>query len=179
MLSNKHSILINNAGLILLHPFLQTLFEELHLLKMGRWIDKPSQHKAVLVTESLITGNFVFEDPDLTLNKILCGVDIDEIAGTGLPFVDEEIKECDSLLNAVIDHWDSIQNTSIKGLRESFLQREGIVQKRDNSWSLTVQNKGIDLLLNHLPWGIRSIKLPWMEEVLHVEWGFSSSCVNL
>ncbi len=165
-----YEIYINNAGLILLHPFLETLFEHLGLTIENKWINEVSQQKAVLVSEFLITGNTEFEEFNLALNKILCGINIDEIVPTyNRP--DEETKtECDNLLKAVITHWEALKNTSIAGLREAFLQRNGKLTRVDDGWLLQVEQKSIDILLGQLPWGIGIIKLPWMNEMLYVEW---------
>ena len=163
-------IYINNAGLIILHPFLEKLFEHLQLTTGNKWINSLSQQKAVLVSEFLVTGNTEFEEFNLVLNKILCGIDLDEIVTTEMQPDNEIHSECEVLLNEVISHWKVLKNTSIEGLREAFLQRDGKLSKVDDGWLLQVEQKAIDVLLNHLPWGIAIIKLPWMNEMLYVEW---------
>jgi len=166
----NEGIYINNAGLILIHPFLQTLFEHLGLTLENKWIDKISQQKAVLVSEFLITGVNEFEEFNLILNKIVCGFELDEIVATELELTDEIKTECKVLLNEVITHWSVLRNTSITGLRETFLQRSGKLSKVDDGWLLQVEQKSVDVLLNNLPWGIGIVKLPWMNELLYVEW---------
>ena len=164
------TIYIRNAGLVLLHPFLPALFEQLNLVRENSWIDEISQQKAVLVLEFLVTGKDEMEEFDLMLNKILCGIDLDEIVPTESNS-DNEIKtECEELLANVITHWNVLKNTSIAGLREAFLQRSGKLSRVDDGWLLQVEQKSIDILLGHLPWGIGIIKLPWMIEMLYVEW---------
>jgi hypothetical protein len=163
-------IYITNAGLILLHPFLPALFGHLNLIEENAWIDEASKQKAVLAMEYLITGKDETEEFDLVLNKILCGIGIDEVVPTTI-LTDEVTKtECDVLLMELIKHWDVLKNTSIAGLREGFLQRRGKLSRVDDGWLLQVEQKAIDVLLNHLPWGIGIIKLPWMNEMLVVEW---------
>jgi hypothetical protein len=51
------------------------------------------------------------------------------------------------------------------------MQRNGKLSVVDDGWLMQVEQKAIDVLLNHLPWGIGIIKLPWMNEILYVEWG--------
>lgn len=164
------AIYINNAGLILLYPFLQNLFEHLGLTKENAWIDSTSQQLAVLVTEYLVKGKCEVEEFDLMLNKILCGIDLDEIVATWIQLNDEIKTECEVLLNEVISRWSVLKNTSIEGLRETFLQRHGKLSKVDKGWLLQVEQNAVDILLNHLPWGLGIIKLPWMKEMLFVEW---------
>ena len=164
------TIYITNAGLVLLHPFIPALFGHLKLVKGNAWIYQASVYKAVLAMQFMVTGKDETEEFDLVLNKILCGIDNEEVVPTTI-LPDEETKtECDVLLMEVIKHWDVLKNTSIDGLREGFLQRSGKLSRVNDGWLLQVEQKAIDVLLNHLPWGIGIIKLPWMNEMLHVEW---------
>ncbi|NEO28529.1 MAG: hypothetical protein F6K03_17040, partial [Kamptonema sp. SIO4C4] len=78
--------------------------------------------------------------------------------------------ECEQLLSAVIHNWSSLKNTSIAGFRKAFLQREGVLKPWYGSWLLQVERKSYDVLLARIPWGIQTIKLPWMNAVLSVEW---------
>ena len=163
-------IYITNAGLVLLHPFMPALFGHLNLIEKNTWIDETSVYKAVMSMQFMVTGEDKTEEFDLVLNKILCGMDNEEVVPTTI-LPDEETKtECDVLLMEVIKYWDVLKNTSIAGLREGFLQRSGKLSRVDDGWLLQVEQKAIDILLNHLPWGIGIIKLPWMNEMLHVEW---------
>ena len=66
-------------------------------------------------------------------------------------------------------HWGALKSTSIDGLRNSFLMRNGKLSKEE-IWQLTVENKAWDVLLAQLPWGISMVKTPWMEELLYVHW---------
>ncbi|HLO95924.1 MAG TPA: contractile injection system tape measure protein, partial [Burkholderiaceae bacterium] len=67
-------------------------------------------------------------------------------------------------------------HTSVAGLREAFLQRQGRLAKdkpradAPPAWRLRVEKRGLDVLLDRLPWGFSTVRLPWMEGVLHVEW---------
>jgi hypothetical protein len=82
----------------------------------------------------------------------------------------EQIAEADVMLLSVIEHWSVLKNTSVQGLRESFLQRNGKLTLVNNEWLLQVEQKSYDMLLQHLPWSISMIKLPWMKNLLKTEW---------
>ena len=87
----------------------------------------------------------------------------------------EEQATTAGLLQAVIAHWTALGATSVAGLRESFLQREGRLvllspDEQPAAWQLQVQARSFDMLLDRLPWSIALIKLPWMERALHVQW---------
>jgi hypothetical protein len=70
----------------------------------------------------------------------------------------------------VTQNWEKLRNTSIAGLRQTFLLREGRLQRKDDAWSLTVSAKPFDVLLDSLPWRLSMVRLPWMETILHVKW---------
>lgn len=163
-------IYISNAGLVILHPFLPALFEKLQLTKDKRWISEEAQQKTVLITEFLVSGEEEFSEFNLALNKIICGSDLKSTLVSETSISVEVKTACEELLAEVIKHWSALKNTGIESLRETFLKRNGKLAQVDNGWLLQVEQMGVDVLLNKLPWGIGIVKLPWMEEILHVEW---------
>ncbi|MGZ8538733.1 MAG: contractile injection system tape measure protein [Flavisolibacter sp.] len=163
----KEGIYINNAGLVLLAPFLPRFFENLGIIEEGKF---NSRDLALALLQWLTTGNDEYEESDLVLPKILCGMEPEE-AIIIIPSLPESFKkEADSLLQSVIEHWGILKNTSVNGLRESFLQREGKLSKYHDDWYLQVEQKPYDMLLEHLPWNISMIRLSWMQRVLRTEW---------
>lgn len=167
----ENIIYVENAGLILFHPFLKSLFEQLDLTENDIWTTKISQHKAILLTQFLINGETRIGENELVLNKILCGFPIKNVVNTQLKITPKEIEKCESLLNAVIEHWKILSDTSIAGLRETFLQRKGKILLTENEkLELWVKQEGVDILLTQLPWGIEMIKTPWMENFLQSYW---------
>jgi hypothetical protein len=159
---------VDNAGLVLLHPFLPAFFEELKVVKKGR-ILKPQ--RAVHLLQYLATGQAATPEFGLPLNKLLCGLPLAEPLEAGIRLTKKEKTEAKKLLEAVIRHWSILKNTSPEGLQGTYLCREGKLSKKDSGdWLLQVEQKGFDVLLADLPWSFSMIKLPWMEEVLWVEW---------
>ncbi|HRF39189.1 MAG TPA: contractile injection system tape measure protein, partial [Saprospiraceae bacterium] len=69
-----------------------------------------------------------------------------------------------------IDNWGALGSTSPDGLRGNFLVRDGKLTRTDLGRLLQVEAQSYDLLLDRLPWGINMVKLPWMEDMLFVEW---------
>jgi hypothetical protein len=63
-----------------------------------------------------------------------------------------------------------LKGTSIDGLRETFLQRNGKLFTKNDNLALQIEQSSIDMLLDHLPWNLGIIKLPWMKDLLKVEW---------
>lgn len=167
---NKNNF-IDNAGLVILHPFLKTLFEKSGLYEHDNWKTEVSVQKAVLLTQYLVTGKDEIQENELLLNKILCGYDTGKVINTHLEITDEEKELCKDLLEAVLEHWTVMSKSSVAALQETFLQRNARLEEiRENSFELWVEEKGFDILLGQLPWGIGMIKTPWMEEFLLCNW---------
>jgi hypothetical protein len=110
------------------------------------------------------------EEHQLVIHKILSGVPVQTPVAPVYTLTNAEIEASESMLNGLMQNWPGFENTSIDGLRESFLQSEGRLQKSDEQWTLTVQVKAFDVLLDRVPWSISMIKLPWMKKLLRVEW---------
>lgn len=161
---------INNAGLVLLHPFLALLFENVGYTENKAWISEESQQRAIILTQFLITGKEVFLEFDLFLNKIITGYPLEKTLPTEIVLSEYETQEGHDVLQSVIKHWDALKNTTIYGLQSTFLQREGKLSKEPSSWNLVVEQKTVDILMNKLPWGISMVKTPWMKTMLKVEW---------
>lgn len=162
---------VNNAGLIILHPFLKMLFEQLELCENNVWKENMSQHKAILLTQYIITGDEKIQENELVLNKILCGLPIEDVVNTKLKIAKAEKEKCHSLLQAVLEHWKIMSNSSVEALQETFLQREGKLEIHgEETYELWIEEKGYDILLGQLPWGIGMIKTPWMENYLTCHW---------
>ena len=164
--------LVINAGLIMLHPFFESLFGNLKLCKDKKWKDAEGQHKAVLVMQYLCTGSEEFWDSDLFFNKLYCVFNPDSVINTSIALTDNDKTQCDEMLAAVIGHWKKLGNTSIEGLRETFLRRKGKVVLSENELTLNVENSGVDILLEYLPWSIRIVKSPWLDKIINCCWEY-------
>ena len=126
--------------------------------------------KAVCLVHYLATGQESAAEFELGLIKILCGLKIDTPAHARIDITDLDRHESNELLLSVIEYWTVLKNTSVQGLRESFLQRNGKLTFNNNEWLLQVEQKPYDMLLESLPWNISLIKMSWMPYILRTEW---------
>lgn len=164
-------IFISNAGIVLLNPYLKMFFNRLGLTENNNFKSKTDQNQAALILQYLVTGEFSSMESDLSCNKILCNIPLEQPIPTELTLDENQIELCDGLLKAVIKNWEKLGNTSVEGLRNSFLIRNGKLSKKENNdWQLQVESKSFDILLSSLPWAISIIKLPWMEKMMTVDW---------
>lgn len=167
---DEEGIFLESAGLILLHPFFDSLFKDFELLTEGQFKDVESQTKAVHLLHYLATKKELAAEYELVMEKFLCGWDPEVPIAREVKLSQEMKDECETLLKAAIIHWSALKNTSPDGLREGFLQREGKLILNDFQDRLIVENKAQDVLLSYLPWGYSIFKLPWMKNALYVDW---------
>lgn len=164
-------VFVNQAGLVILHPYLQLYFEDVGLLEGEVFRDHASQQTAIYLLHYLATRQTDAPEYELVLPKLLCGWPLNEPVTREPALPDTALTEAEHLLQAVIDYWQVLKSTSPDGLREGFLQRDGkLTQLYEGDWKLQVEQKAIDVLLSRLPWGFNVVKLPWMESMLMVEW---------
>lgn len=163
-------IFVVNAGIVLLHPFLPLFFKNVKLVKDNRFADSFSMLKAMTLLHFLAAGKDKPEEHELVIPKILCGYALEETVATDIELHEKDLQEAESLLRSAIEQWSVLQNTSPQGLREGFLQRNGkLFMKNDGSF-LQVEQGAIDVLLDYVPWNLSIIKLPWVKNILKVEW---------
>jgi hypothetical protein len=160
----------DNAGLVLLHPFLPRFFEGLGLTEHNQLLQP---ERALCLLHFLATGQLSAPEHALALPKLLCGVPLARPVATDLALTMAEIDEAEVLLQAVVRHWTALRSTSADALRGTFLARAGKLSPRPASadWLLQVEPMSYDILLDQLPWGMSMIQLPWMPQLLRVEWG--------
>lgn len=164
----KQDWLVEGAGVVLLHPFIQVLFDEFGISrKDAGGLLLPDL--AVQALHYLIFGNTQFQPHRLAAIRCLCGLD-DNFVVQEVDFPPELKAECDQLLSSVIRHWKVLKKTSVEGLRVSFLQRMGLISEVDDHYKLKVEKQSYDLLLDHLPWSYSIVKLPWMLKPMYVQW---------
>jgi contractile injection system tape measure protein len=165
---------ITNAGLVIVGAFLPQLFERLAVLEEapggGRRLRADAVSRTVHMLQYLVDGRTDTPEPRLCLNKVLCGVPLDLPVDREIEMTPRERELCDTLLAAVVANWTIISNTSVAGLRETFLQRDGRLDHPSTGWRLRVQRKTLDVLLDHISWTVSTIAHSWMPEPLFVAW---------
>jgi hypothetical protein len=164
------AIYVANAGLVLAVPYIPRLFEMLGLVSDSSFTNPSAAERAVHLLQFMVSGCERCSESQLVFNKILCGLLIDTPIEREVDLTVRERIAVEGLLQAMIRNWAVIGSTSVQGLRESFLQREGKLTHKAHDWHLQVASKPFDMLLNRLPWGFSTVKYAWMRAVVHVNW---------
>ena len=163
-------LFINNAGLIILAPYLGVLFERCGLTTEGKFIDEQAEFMAIQLLDYAATGQTNAGEHELVLQKILCGIPVQRPVDISVEIDDDQKAIVDDLLIAITQQWPGLENTTIDALRGSFLIRDGKLEEVDDSIHLKIEQRPFDMLLDRIPWNISSIKLSWMPKLLQVEW---------
>ena len=168
--SKTGEIFINNAGLVILWPYLPRFFQSLGLVEGKQFVDVAAMHRAAGLLQFLADG--LPETPEylLAFNKVLCGLPWDEVLEFGEPVTEAEAEECDVFLQAVIANAPVLKNMSVDGFRGTFLLRKGMLRPLADMWELHVEKETYDVVLDQFPWSWKLVKLPWLEKVVVVEW---------
>jgi len=161
---------INNAGLVLLYPYLKTLFEKAGYTTENKFLNTTAQTGAIYLLDYAAFGGAKSSEHLLVLNKLLCGLDIVQPITNNKQLSEQHKYLVESMLQGLINNWSIIGETTIDGLRESFIDREGSLIEQEDKWLLTIKTMSIDVLVDKLPYNFSTINLPWMKKPLQVNW---------
>ncbi|WP_421795237.1 contractile injection system tape measure protein [Haliscomenobacter sp.] len=161
---------LQNAGLVLLHPFLTHLFEHCAYLEGKDFKSDYARIQAIQLLHYIATGMREAPEYELYLPKILCSWEMSNPVEREFLPEPEHVAEAESMMQAAIQHWGALGKVSNDSLRQGFLQRPGKISRREDHYLLQVEPQTLDILLQKLPWGMGIFKLPWMKNLLHVEW---------
>ncbi|MEQ1353488.1 MAG: contractile injection system tape measure protein [Candidatus Acidiferrum sp.] len=165
-------LMVTHAGLILLHPFLSHFLESTGTKQPADAGLSPFVlPRAAALLCLLATGEEEVYEYDLVFIKILLGLKPNEPLCVAAGWVTESDRhEVETLLHSAITHWAALKNTSVAGLRATFLNRQGLLREDESGWKLQVERAAFDVLLGQLPWSISVVKLPWMPWPIYTEW---------
>lgn len=163
-------LFVQHAGLILVHPFLRSLFSLCGLLAEKQFASAASQEIAIYLLHYIATGRVTAEEHELVIPKVLCNYPIEEPVNTDTVLTTNELQEADDMMRAAIAQWSILKSTSPDGLRQGFLQRSGKLQTKNDQLYIEIEKNTIDVLLDHLPWNLSLIRLPWSGQIIRVEW---------
>ncbi|MEL5895798.1 contractile injection system tape measure protein [Bacteroides sp. GD17] len=172
----KKNVMVKNAGLVLLGPYLPAMCRKMGIVDNNMSFKcMDDRFHFIFALQYLAYGEQrEWSEEELYLNKIYAGINDDAVV---LPrtyqLSDEDITLLDTMFDAVHMNWSKMKNTSSRALREAFILREGAVGKDDKDeriWKVKIEPKAYDVLLDSLPWGYKTQPFRWMKEVIMVEW---------
>ncbi len=166
----EEGILVQNAGLVLLHPFLRQLFENLGFLSDGKKLLRKRLPEALATLYFLATKQESPLEHELLCEKFLCNIPFEIAVFPAKNLTEEQKHACDEMLSAALSHWSALKTTNIDVLRSEFLMREGKITANSENEKLFIQRKTQDILLEKLPWNLGIMKLPWKKNMVFLDW---------
>lgn len=163
----EDSYYINNAGLILIHPFINHFFEHCELIEENTIRDK---ELAVHLLHYVATKKEQQPEYLMIFEKFLCNIPIHQPITRKYSLTKKQKDQANDLMAAVLQNWEAIRDSSNDLLRNEFLQRPGKLILSDKNPKLIIERKTQDILLDRLPWNMSVVKLPWKEKLIFVDW---------
>lgn len=161
-------VFVENAGILLMHPFLAPLLKNLGYIKNAKQLTEPL--KAAQIVHFMATGQLECFEHEMQFAKFLCGLSSGEVMDKSMILTDEEKKEVEKVQLSALSYWKSIKSSSIPLLQNEFLKRPGKLFIDGDVKRIVVEKKTVDILMNDLPWSIGLVQLPWLKDLIHVEW---------
>ncbi|MBR2261308.1 MAG: hypothetical protein IJ916_06360 [Paludibacteraceae bacterium] len=171
-LSVEERLHIEDAGLVLLHPFLTAFFDTLKMLdsEKKQFVSISMQERACHLLKYMTGYRGPHYGHLLTLEKMMCGLPFTYPISKDFKILPEEEQEINNLLSAVCQHWKPLKGSTTESLQRSFILRHGTLEYADSAWIVRVEGSAIDILLEDLPWEISTILFAWLEPMIFVEW---------
>ena len=168
--SDKSTVYINNAGLILISPFLPQLFSNLGYIRNSNFKSETEQLRAVNLLEYICNNEIEAPEYNMSLNKILCGLDLNTPLPLQNELNDKEKFYSIELLDSVIKLLGKSGAISTEEFQKSFLKRDGVIYISGDYFKLRVENRTYDTLLDNIPWCFEDIKHQWLEKKIEATW---------
>lgn len=184
-LPDKQALVIQNAGLVILFPFISTFLTRTGHLENKKFVSEAARAEAAVLLQLLVWGKSgaenpdsdtadPFEEPQLLLNKLLTGLPPDTPLPALHQFDEVQLQtyseEADKAVEHAIKSWELLKRSSVPSFRKMFLQHAGKLSPGADGWELFIERDSFDVLIDKLPWPISIIRYPWSEKVIYVTW---------
>lgn len=155
-----------NAGLVLLWPLLPRLFTTAGWVKEGQFVNDTARWQALAALDWLASGEPEPAEWRSRSGRLLCGIPGDAPDET-IPLDAPTLATLEDWLEEILRNVPLFARCGVNMLREWFLQRPGVMEIQGR---LTIETATVDVLLHDLPWPLSPVVLPWLENLINVEW---------
>jgi hypothetical protein len=177
LMENNIQNLINNryfenAGIVLLSPFLPALFLRINATEKeydDHFKSRDAQIRSMFALQYLVCEKTEFPETAMKLTKLLTGYPTGQPIPQSIELTEAEKRTIFSLLNTATSKWKQIGSYA-DTFRNGFLNREGKIEEMNDYYLLTMRESAIDVLLDTYPWPYKTIKYPWMDKPIQVKW---------
>ncbi|MGJ0625061.1 contractile injection system tape measure protein [Xenorhabdus bovienii] len=160
---------ISNAGCMILWPLLPTFFRSFDLLDQNRFTRLEAQREAVCLLAWLIWGEEEIPAWRLTLNKVICGLPINDNTLWRTPEPKQQIA-INQWLEKTIVQLPAWKKMGINDVRHLFLQRSGELSELNGIANIYIKPEVYDALLGEWPWPINMASFSWLKQPITMTW---------
>jgi len=163
----SNDLQVQNAGLVLIHPFIANLFKHCNLMdpKTNTLTDPET---GIHLLHYIATGKTNQPESAMLFEKYLCNFPLHQSINRHVKLTRKQKTEAAKVIGAVQQNWSAMKTASVGLLQHEFFQRPGKLTV--DSQTLIVERKTQDILMDKLSWGISMIRLPWQTQFTYVNW---------
>ncbi|MBD2814855.1 hypothetical protein ID850_08775 [Xenorhabdus sp. Flor] len=167
--SSQSVLPISNAGCMILWPLLPTLFRIFDLLEKNQFISLEAQREAVCLLDWLIWAKEGIPVWRLTLNKVICGLPVNDSALWDTPAPAKQIV-INQWLKKTIGQLPAWKKMGINDVRHLFLQRSGELTELNNMPNIHIKPEVYDALISEWPWPMNIASFSWLQHPITITW---------
>ncbi|OTA18512.1 hypothetical protein Xvie_00340 [Xenorhabdus vietnamensis] len=160
---------ISNAGCMILWPLLPTFFRAFDLLDKNRFISLEAQREAVCLLDWLIWAQEEIPAWRLTLNKVICGLPINDNALWRAPEPKQQTA-ISQWLEKTIEQLPAWKNMGTNDVRHLFLQRSGELSGLNSMINIHIKHEVYDALISEWPWPMNMASFSWLQQPITITW---------
>ncbi|WP_258085996.1 contractile injection system tape measure protein [Xenorhabdus bovienii] len=160
---------ISNAGCMILWPLLPTFYRTFDLLERNQFISLEAQREAVCLLDWLIWGEEEIPAWRLTLNKVICGLPINDNALWRTPKPEQQIA-INQWLEKIIVQLPAWKKMGVNDVRHLFLQRSGELSGSEEVMEIHIKSEIYDALIAEWPWPINMASFSWLKQPITMTW---------
>lgn len=160
---------VSNAGCMILWPLLPTFFSALGLLDKNRFISLDAQREAVCLLDWLIWAEDEISVWRLTLNKVICGLPVNDNGLWRAPEPEQQTI-ISQWLEKIIMQLPAWKKMGVSDVRYLFLQRSGELSGLESGIKIHVKPEIYDALLTDWPWPMNMACFSWLNQPLTITW---------
>ncbi|REF25895.1 hypothetical protein BDD26_0438 [Xenorhabdus cabanillasii] len=167
--SSQSVLPISNAGCMILWPLLPTFFRIFDLLEKNQFISLEAQREAVCLLDWLIWAKEEIPAWRLTLNKVICGLPVNDSTLCNPPAPATQIA-INQWLEKTIEQLPAWKKMGINDVRHLFLQRSGEISELNSMTNIHIKPEDYDALISEWPWPINIASFSWLQQPITITW---------
>jgi len=163
---------IENAGLILLWPYLRSFFKGMKLFGEKKTIStEENVDKAIHLLQYLVKKTSAQKPDNLALNNLIVGAPVTYRPSYDLELTEEERGAAEYFLGECIKQTNILKKNNPDALRANYLIREGKLYVAQSKWMLEVKPQPYDILLEKKAnISLGTAFFPWSKCVIVINW---------